>query len=218
MKFLITSAGIRNGHIAKALIDMAGKPASELSFLFVPTAANLEPGDKGWLIDNMVEFQKQGFKLLDIIDVAVVPVDNWQARFEAADIICFGGGNEQYLAKTFEKIGMKDFLVPLLKDKVYMGISAGSMVSAQFIPHELMKVVYPEENYPAIAPPLGLVDFCFIPHLNSEWFAHVRKEVLDGIKGKIDQSVYSTDDETAIKIIDGQVELVGEGESWVFKK
>ena len=38
MKLLLTSAGIRNPSIEKALVDLLGKPISEASALCIPTA------------------------------------------------------------------------------------------------------------------------------------------------------------------------------------
>ncbi|MCF7865358.1 MAG: peptidase E [Candidatus Pacebacteria bacterium] len=218
MKFLLTSAGITNKYISDAITDLAGKPSEEINFLFVPTAANLESGDKGWLIDNLVEFKKQNFKTIDIVDIAAVPAEIWKHRFEAADVICFGGGNEQYLAKIFDNVGMKEYLSNILKEKVYVGISAGSMVVGQFIAPELMKVVYPEEVYPKLADSLAFVDFCFIPHLNSEWFTHVRNDVLAEVKDQVNAPIYAFDDETALKVVDGHSDVVGIGEFWGFER
>jgi dipeptidase E len=215
MKFLLTSAGIKNKHIAKALIELASKPAKEISFLFILTAANIEAGDKDWLIDNLMEFQDQGFKAIDIVDISAVPAENWKRRFVEADVICFGGGNEQHLAKVCNDLHMKEFLNALSDQKVYMGISAGSMVAGQFIPHELMKLVYPEEVYKELGKPLGFVDFCFIPHLNSEWFTHVRKANLESMKSRFNSPVYALDDETALKIEKNKAQIVGKGDFWV---
>ncbi len=217
MKFLLTSAGLKNIKISNALLDLVGKAAKEISFLFVPTACNLDVGDKAWLIDNLTEFKNQGFRLIDIVDISAVPEDNWKARFMSADVICFGGGNEQYLAKVFNDLKMDSFLPSLLREKVYMGISAGSMVAGQFIGNELIKLVYPEEVYKELGEPLKLIDISFIPHLNSEYFAHVRKDNLDELKPKFENIVYSIDDETALKIDGEKIDIVGDGEYWVSK-
>lgn len=213
MKLLLTSAGLTNDAIAKAAIDLVGKPAAETSVLFIPTAANSFVDDKGWLIDNLVEFQKRNFKRVDILDLAGLPKDEWLPHVEAADLICFGGGNEQYLAKVMRDSGFADMLPELLKTKVYMGISAGSMVMGQFLSHDLMKIIYPEEAFEELAHPFGYVDFAFVPHLNSEYFQHVRKENLESHASQYEHPVYACDDETAIKIVDGNVEFVGGGET-----
>ncbi|MSR71703.1 MAG: hypothetical protein EXS50_03560 [Candidatus Taylorbacteria bacterium] len=190
MKFLLTSAGITNKSIAEAVTDLVGKPANEISALFIPTAANTVEGDKDWLIDNLVQFKNQNYKSVDILDVASASEQVWQSRIKAADLICFGGGNEQYLAKVIKEKGIDKVLPEILKTRVYMGISAGSMVVGQFLSHDLMKVVYPEEIFEELSTPLAYVDCLFIPHLNSEYFTQVRKEVLEKHKADFTSTLY----------------------------
>jgi len=215
MRLLLTSAGITNGAIAEALAELAGRPLTELSIIHIPTAANTDGGDKGWVINDLVNLQKQQFKSVDILDVAAVGPELWQPRLAAADVICFGGGNEQYLAKVFREIGMKDFLLSVMDSKVYMGISAGSMVAGKYLQHELAAALYPEEDFHDVAEqPMELYDFCFVPHLNSEWFAHVRKETLEGMKNRLTGPAYATDDHTAIALHDGSLKIVGSGAHW----
>ena len=218
MKLLLTSAGIKNKSIAKAVIDLVGKPADEISVLFIPTAANTEVGDKGWLIDNLIEFKNQNYKSVDILDVASVSEENWRSRMEAVDLICFGGGNEQYLMKVIREIGIDKVLPGLLKTKVYMGISAGSMVVGQFLSNDLMKVVYPEEVFEELSTPLAYVDCLFIPHLNSEYFTQVRREVLEKYKNDFNFPLYALDDNSAIKVVDGKVEVISECEYLILNK
>ena len=212
MKFLLTSAGITNESIAKSITDLVGKPAAEISVLFIPTAANVVEGDKSWLVDNINEFKKQNYKLFTILDIASAPNKIWKSKMEAADLICFGGGNEQYLAKVIRESGIDKELPELLKTRVYMGISAGSMVAGQFLSFDLMKIVYPEELFEQLAPPLAYVDCFFIPHLNSEYFTQVRKEILEKYKQDFTFPLYACDDDSAVKVVDGKIEIVSEGE------
>ncbi len=62
MKFLLTSSEITNNSIARAAIDLVDKAARDTSVVFIPTVANTVAGDKGWLIDNLNEFKKRGYK------------------------------------------------------------------------------------------------------------------------------------------------------------
>mgnify|MGYP002147854608 FL=1 len=144
---MLTSSGITNDHIAEVLLEMLGKPLSEASILFVPTAANTEGGDKRWVIGNLQDLQKFNFKSIDILDVAAVSKDVWTKRFEEKDVICVGGGNEKYLAEVFDQIGMKEFLLKLSDQKIYMGISAGSMVTGKFMKEDLYPKIFPEEDF-----------------------------------------------------------------------
>lgn len=218
MKMLLSSAGITNEHIAQSIVELVGKPAREIAVLFVPTAANPIVDDKGWMIRNLAALQEQGYAQVDILDIAGLSREEWLPHFEAANLICFGGGNEQYLAKVMRESGVADALPELLKTKVYMGISAGSMVVGQFLSHELMKVIYPEEVFEELAPPLACEDLLFIPHLNSDYFTHVRKETLESLRSQFSHTLYACDDNSALKVIDGDIDLVGGGEALVFHR
>lgn len=103
MKLLLTSAGISNKSISKALLKMLGKPFKKASMIFITTAANIEPGDKGWLIDDFINFKKLGFFSIDIIDISAVNKNIWFSRMKDVDVIVFGGGNEAYLMQQIKK-------------------------------------------------------------------------------------------------------------------
>lgn len=212
MKLLLTSAGLTNKSIANTVIDLVGKPANEISVVFIPTAANPVSGDKSWLDENINEFKKQNYKSLDILDIATASEEIWRPQLKRADLICFGGGNEQYLAKIMVQSGVANAIPQICEKSVYMGISAGSMVAGQFLSSELMKIIYPEEIFPELSPSLGYVDCLFIPHLNSDYFNQVRKEVLEKYKKDFTFPLYACDDNSALKIVDGKVEIVSEGE------
>jgi dipeptidase E len=219
MKLLLTSAGLTNDFIAKALSTLADRPLDDLCVIYITTAANTADEDKRWVIDKLNQFVKYNFKLIDILDVAAVQKEVWQERLRKADVICFGGGDEQYLAKVFEDIEMKEFLLSILETKIYMGISAGSMAAGQFLPKEVLRAVYPEELFEErVVPPMSLYNFTFIPHLNSEWFMRVRKEVLDNLTDRLQTDARAADDQTAIIINNGAIEIVGEGDTWVYTK
>lgn len=218
MKFLLTSAGITNKSIGNAIKELVGKQESEISVLFIPTAANLIGGNKDWLIENLIQFKEQNYKSVDILDIASAPEKVWRSRMEAADLICFGGGNEQYLAEVIKERGIDKVLPELLKNRVYMGISAGSMLAGQFLSQSLMKIVYPEEVYEEFSTPLAYVNCLFLPHLNSEFFSKVRKGVIEKHKKDFKFPLYACDDDSAVKIVDGKFEIVSEGETVVFDK
>jgi dipeptidase E len=220
MKLLLTSSGITNPTIAKALLDLVGKPAEEISLAFIPTAMNPEGRDKSWFIRNLNEFKSQNFKMIDIVDISALPREVWQPRLEGADILFFSGGNTPHLMRWIEESGLKELLPELLKTRVWAGISAGSIVTAPTL--ELSnkdKMIFYEKNYGYKANKgLGLVDFHIRPHLNSPKFPNARKEVLEEVAKEIPQTIYAIDDQMALKVVDGVVEVVGEGEYLVFNK
>lgn len=215
MKFLLTSSGLKNERLAKALEQLVGKPLSETSLLFIPTAGNTSVDDQNWLITNILEFRKYEFKNISIIDIAI-PRTMWAPHFKNVDVVCFGGGNEKYLARIMEEQGFKEFILPLLKTKVYMGISAGSMVAGYFLLGGLTSEIFPEEDFgDEDGEPMGILDLIFIPHMNSQWFENVRIDFLESIKEKFNKTTYATDDETALAIDGVKIQIVGGGASWL---
>ncbi len=215
MKFLLTSSGLKNEGILRGLKELVGKDISETSILFIPTAANTGVDDKSWLIDNLINTKEAGFKSIDLLDIAGLKKEEWEPHFQAADVICFGGGNERYLARIIEASGVRESLSALLETKVYMGISAGSMVVGSFLNDEHNAALFPEEDYgDEQGVPLKLLEMIFIPHMNSDWFTHVRKELLENIKEEFKINVYALDDETALKIHGDVIEIVGKGDHW----
>ena len=217
MNLLLTSGGLTNESIAAALLDLAGRSASELSVAFVPTASNVEVGDKGWLIDDLKNIQKQGFNSVDIVDISALPREIWQPRLEAADVFVFGGGNSFHLMHWINVSGLGELLPELLKTRVYVGISAGSMVMSKDLSlSQSQRLYYEDLDRTEEMKGLGFVDFFTRPHLNSPHFTKIRKEYLEELAQEIPETIYALDDDSAVKVIDGDIEVVSEGECLVF--
>ncbi|MCH8225982.1 MAG: Type 1 glutamine amidotransferase-like domain-containing protein [Chloroflexi bacterium] len=220
MKFLLTSGGLTNKSIVDALLDLVGKPAGEVSIAFIPTAANIEAGDKSWLIDDLYNIKKQDFKSIDIVDISALPKELWYPRLKAADVLFFSGGDSLYLMHWLKKSGLAELLPELLKNRVYVGISAGSMVTGN-ITQRRLKELYPDEDplrYPDVDKGLEFFDFHFRPHLNSPHFPRVRREVLEKLSKELKGPIFALDDQCALKIVDGKIEIIGEGEHLVLNK
>jgi dipeptidase E len=123
MKLLLTSSGLQNPTLIRALLDLANKPASKLKIAFIPTAMNTEPGDKSWAIAQMVRLQEMGVGQIDIVDVSAVPKKVWLPRLEESNVIFVNGGNTTHLMTCFNDSGLTTELPDLLKTRVYVGAS-----------------------------------------------------------------------------------------------
>jgi dipeptidase E len=211
MKLLLTSGGLENQTMINALRELIGKDFKDAKLVFIPTAANMEEGDKWWLISDLSKCKELGFKEVDIVDIAAVPKEVWLPRFEKADVLMVGGGNTSYLMGRIKKSGLADELPRLLKTCVYVGISAGSMVMAPKLKEKEMQRLYEE---PIVDDDtnegLGFVDFLVVPHMNSPHFPRAA-ELIDEVAKDIDIPLYAIDDQTAVKMVDDKVEVVTEG-------
>lgn len=211
MKLLLTSGGLLNKSIVNALQDLAPKPLKELKLAFIPTAANVEKGDKWWLIDDLNNCHKN-VGAVDIVDFTAVPKDIWLPRLQEADILLFGGGNTFHLAHSLQKTGLDKLLPELLKTRIYMGISAGSVITGKNITLSDSVRLYSEDigNVDAMEG-LGFVDFQIRPHLNSEHFPQMNSKVLKEVTKGISDTVYAIDDQTAIKVDGDDMTIISEG-------
>lgn len=97
MRLLLTSEGITNFSITSAFLKLLGKPFEKSRVTYIPTAANGEEGDKGWVEIDMNGIRKLGFVSFDVVDISSAPNNIWLPSFEKADVLVFGGGNVDYL-------------------------------------------------------------------------------------------------------------------------
>jgi len=212
MKLLLTSEGLSNKTIVKAFSNLVGLPNNKVHIAFIPTASNVEEEDKGWLIDDYHNLKKENYGCLDIVDISALPKDIWLPRIKQANVIFVGGGNTFYLMSWLKKSGLDKILPELLKTRVYVGISAGSMVATVNLRMSTSQKSYSEKVYPLINDEgLGFVNFHIRPHLNSEFFPKVRIEYLQEEAKKIPESIYAIDDDSAVLINDNKVEVISEG-------
>jgi len=214
MKLLLTSNGLSNDSIARALFELVGKPAAETTLVFIPTAMNVARGDKGWFINDLYNIKKQGCKFIDIVDISALPKDIWLPKIERADVLFFSGGNTFHLMRWLKESGLAELLPELLKTRVYAGISAGSMVtnpSLALTPDD--KREYYKDNFAySDEEALHFVDFYIYPHFNAPGKPLARKEGLTERAKELGQTLYALDDQSALKVVDGNVEIVTEGE------
>lgn len=212
MKLLLTSSGIANKSIAKALFDLIGKKSEDTSIVFIPTAANLETGDKTWLIDDLADLKKLNFKSIEIADISDANEKKWKPKLEEADVLYFEGGNTYYLMEWINKSGLTSLLPELLKNKVYVGVSAGSIVTNKNLDLKISQNIYGEDlDKTEEMSGLNFVDFYFLPHLNSDYFKNVREGFVRETVKNIPEKIYVLDNESALSVIDGKVEVISEG-------
>jgi dipeptidase E len=221
MNLLLTSAGLTNKTIINSLHALTkqhfNKPLNELSIIFFPTAANAEEGDKDWLIDDINYTYKLGFKEFDIMDFTGLPGDVWERRTRAADILMFGGGNTFHLIHSMETTGMKEVLQEIIEEKIYIGISAGSMVTGTNLSLSQSARMYSESVGEVTTDEgIGLVPFQIRPHLNSKHFPNVRIPQIEEQAMELKDPIYAIDDQTAVVVTrahhEQKVEVVSEGE------
>jgi dipeptidase E len=214
MNSLLTSAGIKNASIHAALVDLLGKPVSECSALCIPTAAYghpLKPGVAWRFISGRATTPmcELGWKTLGVLELTALPsIDEaqWVSLVRETDALLVGGGDALYLSHWMRESGLAD-LLPSLHNTVWVGLSAGSMVMTPRIGEDFVVWRPPSGGDEA----LGFVDFSIFPHVDHEDLPENTMAEAERWAAGLRNPAYAIDDETAIKVTEGTVEIVTEG-------
>jgi len=216
LRLLLTSAGIKNKSIHNALVKLLGKPIAESSALCIPTAAYGHPMAGPAAAYRFIAGQEPrtpmcelGWKSLGVLELTALPsIDEelWVPVIQETDVLLVNGGDALYLCHWMRQSGLAD-LLPSLRETVYVGLSAGSMVMAPNI----------GEDFVGWSPPtggdktLGVVEFSMFPHVDHPELPDNSMANAERWAAGMPMPAYAIDDETAIKVTDGNVEIVSEG-------
>ena len=216
MRLLLTSAGIRNPSIHAALVDLLGKPIAECSALCIPTASYAQPlrgPERAWVFISgqeprtpMVEL---GWKSMGVLELSALPSidkESWVPLIQETDVLLVNGGDPMYLCYWMRQSGLAD-LLPSLRETVYVGLSAGSMVMTPSIGADFVQWRPPTGGDAT----LGLVPFSIFPHLDHPDLPDNTLANAELWAARMSVPAYAIDDETAIKVSDGTLEVVSEG-------
>lgn len=219
MKLLLTSAGIRNPSIRAALVELLAKPIAECDALCIPTASYGHPlagPRRAWNFVAGAEprnpMSELGWKSVGLLELTALPSmdrDAWVPLVEACDVLLVNGGDAVYLGHWLREAGLAE-LLPSLR-AVWVGLSGGSMVMTPRIGADLVN--WPEPGGPDET--LGLVDFSIFPHVDHPDLPDNSMAAAERWAADLGLPAYAIDDETAIKWVDGEVEVVSEGR-WKF--
>ena len=216
MKLLLTSGGVTNPSIHAALVQLLGKPTAECRALCIPTAQWGHPmcgpiSVRGLIAADPASDRQYlsglGWASLGVLELTALPTigaERWVPWVREADVLLADGGDATYLCHWMRESGLAD-LLPSLTDKVWVGVSAGSMVMTPRIGDYFVE-------WPA-APDdrtLGVVDFSIFPHLNL--FPTNTPADAERWAADIGVPAYAIDEQTAIKVVDGAAEVISEGQ------
>lgn len=221
MKLLLTSGGVTNPSIHAALVEMLGKPISEARALCIPTAGHGHPWMSPrhtWAFVSGQEPENPmaglGWDSLGLLELTALPSispDRWKEWVRDCDVLLAGGGDATYLAYWMRESGLAE-MIPDLSDKLWVGMSGGSMVMTPRIGREFVSWD------PPLVPgdeTLGVVDFSICPHLAPPGEPGNSMAAAEKWAAGIDAPAYAMDDATAIRVIDDRVDVISEG-SWRF--
>lgn len=179
-KILLTSAGFENPNIQRCFLELLGRPAKEARALFIPTAAIDE--DARAVLPKCRD---------DLLGAGVLPghmtdfdLDRAMSVDELAgyDVAYFCGGSTEHLLERIKATGFDRALdMALERGLVYVGVSAGSVISAQNLPGNLGYLPRRLEVHCGSGSPCGALP---------------------------EETVYLTNAQ-AVRLLDGEAEIIG---------
>ncbi|WP_405771602.1 peptidase E [Actinacidiphila glaucinigra] len=216
MELLLTAAGLRNETLRDALRDMLAKPFGSANVVYVPTASVAEPGDHGWLVGDMNRMHSLGWREFDVLELNGLPRQMVLDRLLHADVIYVAGGSHYHLARSITGNDLADGFLEALASRVYVGMSAGSMIFSRNLTGRSADVIGDATDLhvlgaTTVEPPFGPFDWYLKPHLHSPDFPERDDAWADRIAARADFPIYFVDDETAVRVGDGKVDVVSEG-------
>jgi dipeptidase E len=237
MKLLLTSNGITNQSIHRALVELLGKPLADANALFIPTGMYPFAGGARYAWKAIAgkshhPFSEMGWKSFGNLELSVLPsIDKqvWLPEVASADAILAWGGDPLFLAHWMHVSGLADAVA---SQTVYVGTSAGSMVASTMIgetytdprqasgePLSSESIVLPDGEIArtlVTARGMGWVDFALIPHYGAENHRDASATNAKIWASKLPMRTFAIDDDTAIKVTDNNVEVVTEGQWKLF--
>lgn len=185
MRMMLTSDGVLSEPLLSTLVGLLDRPVAESRTVMVIDAMLPFPGDKGRMLDHLQRFRALGWAECDMLTLQSGPPSGIEARLRAADaIFCYGGTNH-WLAHAWRESGLAPVLRELLDEKVYIGLSAGSMIFSRLHAAAVAALDDQEEvamlGLDSVGPALPLFDWfplthfgaSFLPHMTDEWAAEV---------------------------------------------
>jgi dipeptidase E len=241
VKLLLTSSGVANTSIHDALLGLLGKPIEESSALVIPTAIYPFPGGGGnaWAAicgRGKSPFAGLGWKSLGVLELSVLPsIDEecWVPAVHETDALLVWGGDPVFLSYWMRQSGLADVLQSAPSETVYLGVSAGSMAATSTFAETYREPRHgsgeaqstedimfdtPDGELRMIlvkAQGIGLVDFAIIPHVVTGDDQDMA--IAEQWAARIPAPTYAIDDQTAIKVTNGDVEVVSEGHWRLFR-
>ena len=220
MEFLLTSAGVTNTSIRDALVDLLGKPIAECDALCIPTASYGHPmagPGRAWAFisgrEPRTPMCELGWKSLGVLELTALPsidAERWVQWVRETDVLLVNGGDALYLCHWMRQSGLAD-LLPSLQDTIWVGLSGGSMVMTPRIGEDFVQWKPPTGGDET----LGIVEFSIFPHVENPDLPTNTMAAAERWAGGLSGPAYAIDDQTAIKVVDGSVEVVSEGQ-WKF--
>jgi dipeptidase E len=170
--------------------------------MYIPTARNGNETFNTWNKSGTWRFLSKSRMKVTPLQLEDYKDDLNIKLFENQDIIWFAGGASGYLMYWIRRTGLDKMLPEILNKTLYVGSSAGSMITAPGLDISEWYIGETERGASSI-PGLGLVDFDFYPHYEDQLYDKIK----DKFKGK---KIYLVKNGEVVLVENGKVKVLGE--------
>jgi dipeptidase E len=185
---------------------------------YLPLPRRWREGEGGDLRRAKSPLCELGWKSLGVLELTALPSiqrESWVPTLQETDALLVWGGNVLFLCYWMQRSGLAE-LLPSLENLVYVGVSGGSiaMTPHNCDPEWNRRFVPPGSDMaPASERALGLIDFALCVHLDNpdRIFESNSMANIERWAAGVPVSTYAIDDESAIKVSGGRVEVISEG-------
>jgi dipeptidase E len=158
-----------------------------------------------------------GWREFDILELNGLPGQMVLSRLRHADVVYVEGGNHYHLANSIAATGLAAELADILESKVYVGVSAGSMIFSRNLSERTGDAFGEQGDLQILGEtparsPIGLFDWYLKPHMNSASFPNRTPAWFEKAAAKLDFPVYALDDGSAVRVRGGEIDVVSDGE------
>ena len=186
MKLFLSSSGLSDINENDFLALLEREPKG-LRVAFVPTAMSKEPEEvkQKYIPADIADLEKLGMKV-NFVDLEKLSEEKIISTFKPYDIIYVYGGNTFYLMDYANKSGFTKHILEIIKDKIYFGVSAGSIIAGEDVSIAGWENGDPNNIGLGEMKALSLAPFSVLPHWNgeipkeSQGYKHEIKYIKDG--------------------------------------
>jgi dipeptidase E len=158
------------------------------------------------MLEHLEQHRSLGWAEFDVVSLFSGPRSVIESRLRSADVVfCYGGSNH-WLAHAWAATGLVPVLRELLDEKVYVGLSAGSMIFSRlhaaavdaFDDHEEVEML----ELASVAPAVPLFDWFVLCHLGAAYLPDNAEEWAAEGAAALGAPVWFLDNDSALLIRD----------------
>ena len=184
-----------NNYVVSDLIKHVPNFKKGMKLVFIPTAAEVEKGDRSWLDEDRQALVDVGFDVQDF-SVSNKNLDEVKKAIDPAEVIMVSGGNTYFLLQEIQRSNCKAYLRERVENGlIYMGSSAGSIVAGPSI--DAVGDLDDRNMAPDLQDDicLELTDVIVFPHWGSSHFQKRYEKCMQNAYKKGQKLVLLTDDQ-----------------------